>query len=188
MTEYYTVEFDSREIEAAKDYAEAHARIDDRTKDPENVLANKTAARLSEIAAIAALKSRGYAPTWKAEGDTTGSEAPYDIEVAGERVDVKCRHSADDGATANLMPSKSVRQREGDTHDSYIMVWVAPDFSEARVYGYASVEFFQREASVFYGVSPPAERLRRDDLRALKYVGDDDVTPKAKATKYGEKV
>lgn len=167
MVEYHTVEFGDETITNADDYARRTARVDDRTKDPENLIANKAASRLSERAVAEYLGGLGYSVVWSEKDAEVGSEAAYDVLADDRRIDVKVRYSADNGATANLMPARNVLNRADETIDAFVMVWVSPDFSEARIYGAATPDYFRENSETFFGVRPPADRLCKEDLQTI---------------------
>lgn len=159
----YETTFSADEMEMARKWADANARVDNMTQDPENVVANKAASRIGEMAFVRAASDRADATVeWVAEDEDFGGERKFDAKVGGMKIDVKA--STNSEARCNLMLSDYLLE-DGRDVDAFALVRVEPDLSSAEVYGFVTRDEFMAENHFF----PPVGslRMKNDELNPL---------------------
>lgn len=159
----YTTEFTEGEKELARNWAEANARVDNMTQDPDNVVSNKAASRIAEQAFVRAASDEADATVeWVAEDEDFGAERKFDAKVGGLKIDVKGSTNSED--RCNLMLADYLLE-DGRDVDAFALVRVEPDLSSAEVYGFVTREEFEEKNHFF----PPVGSLRmmNDELNPV---------------------
>lgn len=159
----YETEFSDEKVRMAEEWANENARVDNMTKDPDNVVSNKKASRLGETAFVRAASDRASGTVeWVAEDEDFGDERKFDVQVGGLKIDVKA--STNEPDRCNLMLSDYLLE-DGRDVDAFALVRVADDFGSAEVYGWITRDGFMSESHYF----PPVGSLRmmNNELRPI---------------------